>query len=134
MDANLRFVNIIRAALGASLAIFAFIGFGLNLMNPRDVSSTLIYVSVALSIWALSGGFRLRQRFVRKANEILRSHPDDVAAWKRWSAGNIIFYAMCESVALYGLMLRFMGATPAQTIPFFVVAIVGMLAFGPQRP
>ena len=127
-------MNIVRGAMVAAFVLFAIVGFGLNLMHPRDVSSSLIYVSIALSIWALSGGFRLRQRFVRKANEVLRSHPDDVAAWKRWSVGNIIFYAMCESVALYGLVLRFMGATPAQTIPFFVVAIVCMLAFGPRRP
>ena len=134
MEKNLFVVNTLRAALVASLVIFAVIGFGLNLIRPKDVSSTVFYVVIAASIWTLSTGFRLRGRIVGKANEILRSDPDDVRAWRRWSSGNIIFYAMCESFALYGLVLRFMGAAPTQTIPFFVVAIICILAFGPQRP
>ena len=132
MEKNLRFMNVIRIALVASLVLYAAVAF--TLAHPREISSTFFYAIAAVAVIILVTAFQLRERMVGGAEEVLRTSPDDAAAWVRWRKGHILFFCLCESVGLYGLVLRFTGATAAQAIPFFVVAIACMLLFGPQRP
>jgi F0F1-type ATP synthase membrane subunit c/vacuolar-type H+-ATPase subunit K len=40
---------------------------------------------------------------------------------------------MCETLALFGFVLRFMGFTLSEVAPFYVVGFALMLLFGPRR-
>ncbi len=53
---------------------------------------------------------------------------------QRWMASYIVPYALGESIVLEGFVLRFVGASLAQAIPFYAVGIALLLVFTPQLP
>ena len=74
----------------------------------------------------------LRRATIGRAQDVLRTSPNDAAALGRWRMGQIITFAICEAIVLYGLVLRFMGATLKQSAPLYVLGICAMLFFRPQ--
>ena len=44
----------------------------------------------------------------------------------------MILFALCESVVVYGLVLRFIGATWIQVAPFYLAGIVLLILFRPR--
>ena len=76
----------------------------------------------------------VRQVIVGRALETLQLHPEDGASVKRWFSGSMILFALCESVVVYGLALRFVGATLRQAAPFYLAGIVLLILFRPRKP
>jgi hypothetical protein len=71
---------------------------------------------------------------VLRAEEALVRNEQDALSLARWRSGYVLIYALCEAVALYGLVLRFMGFTLTQVAPFYVVGFVLLFFFSPRRP
>jgi hypothetical protein len=65
---------------------------------------------------------------------VLGANPNEQSALGRWRAANIVVLALCESIGLYGFVLRFLGFSLMQAMPFYLAAILMMLYFGPKRP
>jgi hypothetical protein len=61
--------------------------------------------------------------------------PDTVPtrALGRWLSAQLLSWALCESVAIYGLVLAFVTHEPAAYYPFGAVALVLMLLYPPRR-
>ena len=76
----------------------------------------------------------LRTRFVAPAAEEIRTRPDDDGAWTRWRGGNITSFVLCESIALLGFALRFLGGELLQAAPFYAVSLVLLVFFTPRTP
>lgn len=134
MDANLRFMKIIRNAMLIFLGCSAFAASRAKIDHSRPISSSFFYVMAAVAVATMGIALVLKQRMVGGAEESLRVNPDDSSAWLRWRAGNITFLALCAAIADFGLVVWFLEANIAHAIPFFAVAVACMLLLGPRRP
>jgi hypothetical protein len=64
----------------------------------------------------------------------LAEKPEDSLTLNHWKTGYIATYALCETLALFGLILRFMGFGFQQSVPFYVSGFVLLFFFGPREP
>jgi F0F1-type ATP synthase membrane subunit c/vacuolar-type H+-ATPase subunit K len=94
------------------------------------VLCAMALVAVAVSV----GIFMVRRVMVMPAENILRTDAEDANALGRWRAGYILILALSETIALHGLVLRFVGFGFPEVLPFFLASFILMLFFGPHRP
>ena len=130
---HVRQIRILHLAMLVSIPLYFVVA---GLIAPQTASDVHT-MRQGLTVMALlfSGvAVVLRKRMLDSAADILRLRPDDTAALIRWRAAHIVSFALCEAVALFGLVLRFLGATTFEAAPFFAVAFVLMLAFRPAAP
>jgi len=71
---------------------------------------------------------------VWRSAEALASHPDDSLTLSHWKSGYIATYSLCEALALFGLILRFLGCNFQQSLPFYIGGFVLLFFFGPREP
>ncbi len=133
MDAAIKILRILQFALLASIIVYvALVVVGTSAgRTPAPVifvAFTFIAITNVIVILAM------RKLLVSKAEEILRANPQDVGALMRWRSGYIVTYAFAEAVALFGLVLHFLGFTLIQVAPFFLAGFVIIVFFGPRRP
>ena len=76
----------------------------------------------------------VRKSLVGGAEERLRQHPENAVAAMRWQTGQLGSFAIAESVALLGFMLRVMGATLEQAAGFYAAGLGLLLIFWPRAP
>jgi hypothetical protein len=76
--------------------------------------------------------FVMRRIQVHSAEAILETHPQDAKALARWRQGHLVTYILSLSIALYGLLLHFLGFSVSQVAPFFIVGTVLILFLGPR--
>lgn len=128
---NLRSLQTVHAAfLFAAVAYLVVSYVAGPRTQPQPLSFILGVGVVAISTCA--GGIFIRSRFVQPASETLRSNPDDAAAVARWRTGTILSLVFSETVVLYGLALRFIGASWNICGIFYVVGIFLLLAWTPR--
>jgi hypothetical protein len=78
--------------------------------------------------------FVVRRTLVLRSAENLVNHPDDSLTLSHWKSGYVATYALCEALALFGLILRFMGCGFQQSVLFYIGGFVLLFFFGPQEP
>ena len=134
MEPARKLLQVVRGGLLTSIAIYVFMGERLS-PNLAAVPDRNVYFAITLvAITTVGMIFAVRRAFVLRAEATLAAQPGDEAAINRWRTGYIIVYALCETVALFGFVLRFLGFTLAQVLPFYVVGFVLMLLFAPRIP
>ena len=132
-DCSLRDVRLIAALLLFSALLYIYVGEMLGPKSPRDAWTFLLIFGL-LSLSDISVAFSMRSRYLGSTEETLRSSPEDQVALGRWRSGQIISLVMCQTIALFGLILRILGGTSLQTIPFYLVSASMMLVWWPRRP
>jgi uncharacterized sodium:solute symporter family permease YidK len=115
-----------------SIGLYAFMAQGYG-PAPREVSLALIYTMAALAVFMIGAILVVRGIFVKPAERALQENPENAVALNRWRAGYIVSFALSEAVALYGVLLCFVGLRFSQVVPFFVAGFILMLFFGPRR-
>jgi len=118
------------------LSWFLFILVTVYIIQPVD-KLTGMTVPLALGVAALSGisvAQTLRQKLVVAPAQELARQPDNAALLQRWRSGNIVQFAFAESVTLFGLVLRFFGASWPVAAPFFAVGLLMLLLSAPRDP
>lgn len=129
--ASLRQMRIVHAIF--LVAVLLYVGISEQLAgNGEGYSTTLLEGIGAVSCFDVLLAYYFRRKQVFSALEKLRREPNDVSALKQWRAGTTICLVMAMSVALYGFVLRVMGASRRIAWPFFVLAVVLMLMWRPQ--
>jgi len=78
--------------------------------------------------------FGRHDTLILQSEATLRTGATDVGTLNRWRSGYIVTYALSESLALFGLILRFMGFNLVQVAPFYLAGFILMLFFGPRQP
>jgi|SRR3954464_15882813 hypothetical protein len=131
MEASLKTVRIVWIAMLVATFIYLLLPEMLNL-NPRDLNSPIYAVFVALVVVVLTSIVILRMLTIGRAEPLIRANSNDAGALQKWRAGQIVTVALCEAIVLYGLVLRFVGATWAQSAPFYGVGIAAMIVFWPK--
>ncbi|MGH9530863.1 MAG: hypothetical protein ACRD2Q_00620 [Terriglobales bacterium] len=133
MEEKLRVLRVIHVALLLSCLLYAYIGKVVGPKEPGDVQIFLIAFAF-LGVTDVGIAMVLRSRIVGSAEEVLRQSPADALALQRWMSGHFIGYAMAEAVALFGLVLRMLGGTLVQALPFYGAAVLLLLMWMPRKP
>jgi hypothetical protein len=132
----LRAVKTLRAVQWFMLvSIVAYVALG-EMVGPvaHPVDPTLNYLFSTLAVAIIGIIFVVRRTLVFRAAESLVTHPDDAISLNHWRTGYVATYCLCESLALSGLVLRFLGCNLQQSSPFYFGGFVLLLFFRPRQP
>jgi hypothetical protein len=133
MLAVLRTLRAIQWGMLASVIVYAFIG---EVAGGRGISRnpTLNYILSTISVAVVGMIFVVRRTLVLRSEASLAAHPDDGLSLSHWKNGYIATYALCESLAVFGLIQRLAGFTFAQSVPFYLGGFVMLFFFAPRQP
>lgn len=133
MDNSLKLLRTVRLFLLATIVFYAAIAerFG---PAPKAQAPLVFYAITAVAISLIATMFAIRRGRLAKLEKTLSSTQEDVAALNPWRATYLLIFMACEAIALYGLVLRFLGFSFAQVAPFYIAGFVLMLYFVPRRP
>ena len=120
-------------AMLGSILLYAVVGELLG-SGARAANPSLSYVFTTAGVAIVGVIFVVRRTLVLRSAESLASHPDDSLTLNHWKSGYIATYALCEALALFGLVLRFTGCSFQQSLPFYVGGFVLHFFFGPRQP
>jgi len=101
--------------------------------NVRPINNAVLIALAGSAVTELLLLVVFRKLMVGKAEQVLRTNPEDHAAAQRWLSGQILTLALAEAIALYGLVLRFLGASRLESMPFGILGIALMIVFRPTR-
>lgn len=129
---TLRVVRIIHLAM--LFAAFAYVAVPLMVApvqaQPPDLVFVLALGVVAFS--ALGAAVFIRARLAKPASERLQVNPEDKAAAAQWQRGVILSFVFCESVAIFGCVMRLVGAPWNISGIFYAGGILVLLAWTPR--
>lgn len=94
----------------------------------KTFPGTLALVAVFDGLIALY----FRRKRLSPALEKLRRDSNDTGALKEWRFSTLLSLVLAESIALYGFVLQFMGASRRVSWPFFISALILMMVWRPQ--
>jgi hypothetical protein len=125
-------LRIVHKLLVASTFIYAIFG---ELFGPVQHRHLKLYQVVLMTVAVGTLGLVLvvKTQMVDPAARTLASSPGDTDAHTRWRAGNLAVMAMSEAVVLYGFVLRIIGGTLSQALPFYVAGLLMLLLMQPRR-
>jgi hypothetical protein len=129
--AAMRVLRVLQAAMLASVVVIAVIG---ELVGPpeRQLGATL-YILSAVALMDAGFVVFVRAAIIPRAEHDLRQNLNDAGLWKQWRTTYVVAYVVAESVALFGLLLRFLGASLGRIIPLYVIA-AALIFFSTPRP
>ncbi len=134
MEPARKTLQIVRFALMVSIALYVFVGerVGASLAVAPDRNFYFALTLVAITTVGMI--FAVRRVLVLRTEATLAAQPEDAMALNRWRSGYLVTYALCEALAMFGLVLRVLGFTLSEVSPFYIVGFVLMLLFSPRRP
>ena len=129
----LRTLRVVQWALLASIVLYGIVG---QVVGPAasGVDATLSYLFATLSVAIVGAIFVVRRTLVLRAGETLATRPEDSLSLNHWRTGYITTYVLCESLALFGLILRFRGSPVEASVPYYLGGFVLLLFFWPRQP
>lgn len=133
MPRALRTLRAVQWSMLGSVILYAVVG---EILGPRTrgVDPTLSYIFSTLAVGIVGTIFVVRRTLVQRAAASLATHPDDSLSLNHWQTGYIATYALCEALALFGLVLRFRGSELQQSLLFYIGGFVLLLFFRPSQP
>jgi hypothetical protein len=133
MGRTLRMLRAVQLVMLGSILVCAVLG---ELAGPsaRAVNPALSYVFTTIGVAIVGIIFVVRRTLVLRSAESLASNPDNSLTLNHWKTGYFATYALCEVLALFGIVLRFMGFNFQQSLPFYVGGLVLLFFFGPRKP
>ena len=129
---SLKRLQTIRFALLGSIVLY----FLISLYSPvRSEGSPQMFGILALtSVVIAAAVLVLRGKVLGPSATLAATQPEDATTMSLWRTAHIIMWALCEVIAMYGLLLRYLGSPVAYAAPFFASGFVLILLLGPRRP
>lgn len=129
----LKFLRAIQWSMLASIVLYAGLG---QILRPfeRAFDPVVAHLFTTLGVAIVGVIFVVRRTLVFRTEETLVNQPDDPLSLNHWKTGFIATYALCEALALFGLIERFLGCIPQQSYPYYIGGFVLMLFFRPRQP
>jgi len=131
-----RAIKTLRAVqwlLLVSILLYAIVG-EVAANGVRAVNPSIGYLFTTTAVAMVGVIFLVRRTLVFRAEEILAAHPDDSLSLGHWRTGYIATYVLCEFLALFGLVLRFLGGDFQQSLPFYIGGFTLLFFFRPRSP
>jgi F0F1-type ATP synthase membrane subunit c/vacuolar-type H+-ATPase subunit K len=134
-DSAVRILRFVHLAILLSIPLYALLGEFAG-PSPGAAGDFGFLHKVLLAVTVASFGIftLMRITMVRPAEDALSRNPDDATAIGRWTTGSIVTYALSESVAIFGLVVRLLGGNFAQAVPFYAAAFLLLIFVVPRRP
>jgi len=133
MKGTLRLLRVVQWAMLVSIVLYAVVGEIVGaIAKIADPSISYIFSTAAVAVVGVI--FVVRRTLVLRSAEGLASHPDDPITLRHWKSGYFATYALCEFLALFGLVLRFLGFNFQQSLLFYIGGFVLLFFFGPREP
>ena len=134
VNETLRKIRIIHLAMLVAMILYVFTAEVVLPHQAHDLNQIfqLGIGFVCVTILGLIVFFRTTK--IRPALNTLQLKPDDPAALQQWRVGSILTAVMLETIVLFGLVLRILGAAPSISAALYIVGIGLMLLWWPQRP
>ncbi|MFZ0733761.1 MAG: hypothetical protein WAM79_15665 [Candidatus Sulfotelmatobacter sp.] len=129
----LKSLRAIQWSLLASIVLYTGLG---EIVRPFDRALDLgvAHLFTTLGVAIVGVIFVVRRTMVFRAEETLVAQPDDRISLNHWKTGYIATYALCELLALFGLIERFLGCNTQQSFPYYIGGFILMLFFRPRQP
>lgn len=117
------------------LSVLLYVAVGEVLAPPiARLDPALSYVFSTLAVGIVGTIFVVRRTLVFRAASTLATQPEDNLSLNHWKTGYLTTYALCEALALFGLVLRFRGCALQQSLLFYVGGFVLLFFFRPRQP
>ena len=133
MTKALKTLRAVQWSMLASIVLYGIVG---EVVGPavRGVDATLSYLFATLSVAIVGVIFVVRRTLVLRAAESLATRPEDSLSLNHWRTGYIATYALCEALALFGLILRLRASPVQASVPYYLGGFVLLLFFRPRPP
>jgi hypothetical protein len=132
MKAARKFLQIVRFTMVISIVAYAIMCW--RLPSSATPNAAIFRILTLLAISLVVAIFMVRRIYVSPAEAAPVNQPQDAGALNRWRQGYLVTWALSEAIALYGVVLHFMGFPLLRVGPFLLTGIVLMLYFGPKLP
>ncbi len=119
------------AFLFASIA-YAVVAVYVGQAARQEAQMTVVAALGMAAISFLAIAVFFRAKFVQPGAEALRSDADDAVAASQWRTGTIVSLVFADTVAMFGLVARFIGTPWKFCGLFFVLGILLLLAWTPR--
>jgi hypothetical protein len=143
MRGTIRTLRAVQWIMLGSIVLYAAVGqiLGSQALGSQALGSqargadpSVSYFFTTAAVAVVGVIFVVRRTLVLRSAESLASHPDDSLTLNHWKSGYIATYALCEALALFGLILRYMGCNFQQSLPFYIGGFVLLFFFAPREP
>jgi len=133
MRGTVRTLRAVQWAMLGSILLYAVIG---EIIGPgtRAVDPSLNYILTTVGVAIVGVIFVVRRTLVFRSAEGLASSPDDSVSLSHWKSGYFATYVLCEALALFGFILRLLGNSFQQSLPFYIGGFALLFFFGPREP
>jgi hypothetical protein len=127
----LKGMRIIHVAFVWTWFLFVLV---IQIVKPveQSVSPTILYAITAVAASDVVFGFVRRKGWLEASVEILRAQPENTQALVQWRTGNIVSFVQAETVTLFGVALKFLGASWPVAGAFFFVGLALLLLWTPR--
>jgi F0F1-type ATP synthase membrane subunit c/vacuolar-type H+-ATPase subunit K len=133
MPKALKTLRVVQWSMLGSILLYVLLGALIG-RQARGVDPTLSYIFSTLAVGIVGSIFVVRRTLVQRAAVSLAEHPDDSLSLSHWRTGYFTTYALCEALALFGLVLRFRGSPMQQSLLFYIGGFVLLFFFRPSEP
>ena len=133
MTLALKMLQTVQWSMLASILLFAFVGQVAS-RPARGVDPSLTYLFTTLGVALVGVIFVVRRTLVLRAAESLATHPEDNLSLSHWRTGYLATYALCEGLALFGLIQRVLGASLQQSTPYYLGGFILLFFFRARQP
>jgi hypothetical protein len=132
MKSALRTLRVLQWMMMGSIVLYAVVGEIVGSL-AKTVDPSLSYAFSTAAVAIVGVIFVVRRTLVLRSAESLAAHPDDAVTLRHWKSGYFATYGLCEALALFGLVLRFMGSNFQQSVLFYIGGFVLLFFFGPRE-
>lgn len=133
MNGALKTMRWVQWSMLGSILLYALVG---EFIRPtaRMLDPSVGYVFTTLGVAIVGVIFVVRRTLVLRAAASLVAEPNDAISLSHWKTGYIATYALCEALALFGLVERFLGCSMQQSLPYYIGGFILMFFFRPRPP
>jgi len=131
MSKALSTLRVVQWSMLGSILVCVLIAEWLGTHTGR-IDQTLSYVLSSLAVGVVGTIFVVRRTLVLPAATSLQEHPEDGLSLNHWKTGYLATYALCDTLVLFGLVLRFRGSGLQQSLLFYIGGFVLLVFFRPR--
>lgn len=132
MGAALRMLQIVRWAMLVSIILYCLVAE--QFAPTGSPNPVILHALTGMAITVVALMFVMRRILVLRSAAALATKPGDTIALTRWRTGYLVTYCLCEAIALYGLVLRFIGFSFFQVAPFYLAGFMLLVFYVPRQP
>jgi F0F1-type ATP synthase membrane subunit c/vacuolar-type H+-ATPase subunit K len=125
-------LQMLRFTMLTSVVLYAVVGEMAGPKNAPQPLPIMFHVLTFMAIGIVALAFVMRRLLMKPS--ATDSGAADPAVLNRWRTANILTYVISEAVALFGLVLRMMGFTLSQVVPFYLAGFILILFLAPRLP